>query len=347
MGYMPSLSSNKPPSQPHGIPQPSLPPVRSLAGSPKSALLVEDVECLSSFFWRCLDGEGYAVRTASSSEEGLRLYRDLGPFNVVLINYEVPQRRGLKIDFLEPQTNGIELALAIRGIDSAQGIIIAANAFSSTTEVPRPPEAMHIPVLANFSVCQLRSLLEKIEVDRAINALTSADFLRLRQIAKSLIRILGRAARGRDSEDLLGEAVCRSLIGAGNAQNGRHWNRKVPFVLHLAGAMKSIASMWKRQWKERETYLVSELPMVDAEGQEHFPLDNLPSLLAPVDHRLVEKDEEEKLLAMFEDDHEATLVLRGLMDGLNRTEIMGKSGICANKYAAAVKRIRLKFTQDN
>jgi CheY-like chemotaxis protein len=209
---------------------------------------------LSSFLRRYLDEEGYAIPTARSCAEAFRLYRDFGPFNVVLINYHVPERNGLQIDPLESQTNGIELALAIRALDPIQGIIVAANSFRNASEVPRPHEAMDIPLLVDLSIYQLRPLLEKIEVERAINALTSADSLRLEQFAKSLIRVPGRSAGGRDWEDLLAEALYRSLIGAGDPQNGRHWNRKVPFVQHLAGAMRSIASVWKHQCREKQTY---------------------------------------------------------------------------------------------
>jgi CheY-like chemotaxis protein len=338
--HVPSLIGNAPPNRPD---PPSFPLPQSLAGSPKSALLVEDAQCLSSFLRRYLEKEGYVVRTACSGEEGLRLYRDFGPFNVVLINYCVPKREGATTDPLEPQTHGIELALAIRAINSAQGMIVAAISFRSASDVPRPPEALDIPLLVDLSVSQLRTLLEKIEVDRAINTLTSAELLGLQQFAKVLIRLLGRGARGKDWEDLLGEALYRSLIGAGDPQNGRHWNRKVPFVQHLAGAMRSIASMWKRQGKEQRTYLISELAVCDSEGQEHSPLDNLPSLLVPIDQRLAEKAEEERILAIFEDDPEATSILRGWMDGLKKSEIMARGGIAARRYAATVNRIRLKL----
>jgi CheY-like chemotaxis protein len=339
-----SFVSNTPRSQPHETPERSFTQPRSLAGSPKTALLVEDVECLSSFLRRYLEEEGYAVRTACSTEEGLRLYRDFGPFNVVLINYHVPQRKGRQIDPLQPQTNGFELALAIQTLDSAQGIIVAANSFRNASEVPRPPQAMDIPVLVDLSIYQLRSLLEKIEVDRAINALTSADLLRLEQFAKSLIRILGRSARG-DWEDLFGETVYRSLIGAGDPQNGRHWNRNVPFVQHLMGAMKSIANMWKRQFRDKHTYLVSQLRLRDSEGQDHSLLD-CSSSQVPVDQRLIEKAEEDRILAMFEDDPEATLVLRGWMDGLRKSEIMAKGGLVGRAYVATVKRIQRKLAED-
>jgi len=40
-------------------------------------------------------------------------------------------------------------------------------------------------------------------------------------------------------------------MGAEDAQNGRHWNRRVSFVQHLAGAMSSIANVWKRQLRSK------------------------------------------------------------------------------------------------
>ena len=342
MGLL-SFIDNTPPSQPDHNLEPPAPPARSINASPKSALVVENDRCLSIFLSRCLKDEGYAIRTASNTEEGLRLYRDFGPFNVVLIDYCAPQRNGHGTDPLAPQTRGIELALAIREIDSSQGIVIAAFAFSTAVEVPRPPEAMHFPILVDCSVLQLRGSLEKIEVDRAIKTLTSADLLRLRQFAKLLVQGIGRAARGRDWEDLLEEALYRTLIGARDTQNGRHWNRKVPFVQHLAGAIKSIASVWKRQFRENDTYLVSELAMCDAEGQEHSPIDNVPSSCVPADRRLIEKSDEERMFALLGDDVGARQVLRGIIDGLKKSDIKLAYGLDEKKYLAATRRIRVKL----
>jgi CheY-like chemotaxis protein len=99
---------------------------RSINGSNKSALLVENSDSLLTFLKRSLNDEGYAVRTATNSQEGLRLYHDCGPFNVVLINYCVPRSNGDEIDCREPQTHGIDLAMAIRQSNPLQGIVIAA-----------------------------------------------------------------------------------------------------------------------------------------------------------------------------------------------------------------------------
>jgi len=321
-----------------------LTPTRNISASPKSALLVESDESLTSFLRRSLEDERYAVRTAANSEEGLRLYRDCGPFNVVLIDYCVRPSDGVRIDYLAPwQTHGIGLASAIRQIHPSQGIIVAALAYQNAGEVLRPRELMHIPVLIDVCNFRLRGLLEKIEVDRAIEALTSPELLRLRHFAAFHVRGLGRAARGRTGEDLLQEALMRTLIGAEDVQKGRHWNRDVPFAWHLIGAMQSISNQWKRQFKDMEPYLISEFPVRDVEGQENSPIDNVASVDAAADQRLIEKDEEDRVLTIFKDDLEATQVLHDFMDGLKKSEIKSKYGLDETKYVAAVKRIRMKL----
>jgi hypothetical protein len=88
------LSCPEPPGSPLPPPKPPdppLPPPRSIDASPKSALLVESDASLLNFLRTSLKNEEYAVRTAANSEEGLRLYRDFAPFNVVLVDYCVPQ----------------------------------------------------------------------------------------------------------------------------------------------------------------------------------------------------------------------------------------------------------------
>ena len=346
MTHLLSFTDTRPPSRsPEHLPEPSSPP-RNINDSSKKALLVENDSSLLHILRRSLTDEGYAVRTPENSEEGLRLYRDCAPFNVVLINYLVPQNKKVQIDVLaELQTNGTALATAIREINPTQKIIIAALDYRNAGEVPRPRELMHLPIL--ISICKLRGLLKKIEVDRAIEALTPSELQRLQQFADFRVRGLGRAARGRTGEDLLGEALLRTLIGAEATRKGRHWNKNVDFVWHLAAAMRSISNCWKRQFEaavqrmEPESYLIPALPVQDAEGQEHSPLDTLACGDTAADQRLIEKEEEDWVLTLFKDDAEATQVLQGLLDGLKKNEILSKFGLAENKYAAAVKRIRL------
>lgn len=343
MGYSLSFIDSTQSPKPHGHPEPCSPPTRSINTASKSALLVESDESLANFLRRRLKDEGYAVRTASNSEEGLRLYRDCAPFNVVLIDYFVTQGSGVGIDCLAPQTKGVELAMAIHDIDPLQGLIIAAFAYRSAGEVPRPPEAMHIPLLLDSNIYQLRGLLEKMEIDRAIKTLTSSDLLRLQRFAQFRVRGLGRAASGRDWEDLLGEALYRTLMGTKDTQSGRHWNRRVPFVQHLAGAISSIASLWKRQFKEKNTFLISELSVHDPEGKEYSPFDDVPSGCTAADDRLIKSSEENLAFSMLQDSPDASQVFRGLVEGLSKSEIMSRDGLDEKRYTAAVRRIRVKL----
>jgi hypothetical protein len=101
---------------------------------------------------------------------------------------------------------------------------------------------------------------------------------------------------------------------------------------------------------EPEAYLIPALPVYDAEGQEHSPLEDVSqeksltfSAPAAAYQLLIEKDEEDRVLRMFKDDPEATQVLHGLLDGLKKNEILSKYGLGEKQYAAAVKRIRVKL----
>jgi len=348
MAHLPSFIDTRPqfetpqPPAPPNPPEPPNPPTKNINAAPKTALLVENDPSLLNFFRTFLKNDGYAVRTAANSEEGLRLYCDCAPFNVVLINYCVPPRKGVGTDYLaELQTHGIGLAMEIRQINPSQGIIIAALAYRNAGEVPRQRELMHIPLLTDPRNSQLRSLLERIEVDRAIEALTASELVRLQRFADFRVRGLGWAADGRTGDDLLGEALLRTLIGAEATLKGRHWNRDVDFVQHLIRAMESISSCWRRQFKNKEVYLIRELPKHDAEGQEHSPLDTVASGDVLAEQRLIEKDDEDRVLARFKDDPEATQVLQGLLDGLKKIEIMTRYGLAEKKYTAAAKRIRV------
>jgi hypothetical protein len=189
---------------------------------------------------------------------------------------------------------------------------------------------------------QLRGLLERIEIDRAIKTLTSSDLARLQRFAKFRVRGLGRAASGRDWEELLGEALYRTLKGTDDVQNGRHWNRRVPFVQHLAGAMSSIASLWKRQFKEN-TYLISELSVNASEGKERSPFDDVPSGCTAADEHLIKRGEEDRVFSLLQDSPDASQVFRGLADGLKKNEIIARYGLDEKRYAAAVRRIRVRL----
>ncbi len=289
MAYLLSFNDPTPlfePPQPHEAP---LPPIKGISHSRKSALVVGMRGEYAKELLRLLKHslrEGYAVRTAKNCEEGLRLYHDF-PFHIVLIDYCVPQTGSVVVDFLMPQTTGVGFAMAIREINPAQSMIIAAFSYQNAEEVQRPSELMNIPVLVDIR--NLRNLVKRLDVDRAIDDLTRTDWLRLRRSADFRILGLGRAARGRTGHDLLDEALVRTLMGTEPTENGRHYNKNVHFVRYLTEAMRSIANSWKRTFHENEAYLASEVLRFDGKAQT-FSLDNVASAHLAADERLIAKE---------------------------------------------------------
>ena len=158
-------------------------PPTPMNGRNKSALVIEHDHSLSRMFKKLLECEHYVVRTACDGEDALHLYRDCGPFEVVLIDYGMPRK------------NGINIALDILKQDPTQPMIIIAPDYRSEDEVPRRKELMHVPSSSRheqFSLAKsfLRTLqpwATREEVDRAIEALTTAELLRLKQFGEGRV----------------------------------------------------------------------------------------------------------------------------------------------------------------
>jgi len=346
MAHVLSLTDTRPqfeidaPFQPPNSTEPPLPPLKSITTAPQTALVVAN-EFLVTLLRRCFEAEGYTVRIASNTDEGLRLYRDFGPFNAVIIEYDAPQCDGVKIDCLLPQTSGKNLAADILHIKPAQGIIFAAPAYRSPDDLSLPQELIHIPVLIDISIFQLRTLLSTLEVRRAIEALTVGDRLRLMSFARYRIRALGRAAYNSPAEDvledLLAEALLKTLTG------DRRWNRDFPFVWHLKESMRSIFDCWMKKRENKETYLFTEISKPNAQGEESSPLENVASHQPTADRRLQAKEEVARIFKLFTGDTEATQVLQGWCDDLKPNEIRQKYGFDEKRFVSAKKRIRLKI----
>lgn len=331
------------------------------AGS-RSALVVENDKSLLTVISELLKREGFKVRSARDGEEGLRLFNLFAPFDVVLIDYYVPQTAGAEIDYSAPQKDGIDLALAVRKINPTQGMIIAAFDYQCEDEVPRPRELMQVPVLV--STLHLRNLLAKFrywatreEIDKALSMLSPAQWLKLHRFAEWRARGLGRSAGDRKGQDLLQEALLSTFIGAQGNGSGRRWNKRVDFVMHLTGAMRGISSHCKDKSDDWQV-LECETVKCDAEGQALSPLENMgqgdtpderfrfavaESFQPAAERRLIAKEEIERMFTLFKNDKEATLALQGLSEGKKKAEIMQRYELTAKQYDAATKRIRAKL----
>jgi hypothetical protein len=177
------------------------------------------------------------------------------------------------------------------------------------------------------------------EVNRAIEALTCAELLRLKHYAVWRVCGLGRAGRVYSWEDLLSEAKLSTLEGAANNGGGRRWHQNVDLVTHLVGAMRSISSHWKRDFDEQEAELESELETRSKEG-DWAPLDHVPSNGATPESELIRRELLDRLSSQYPTDSAEGRVVAGWKKDLTASEIMESNNLKKSEYQRAVEQIR-------
>lgn len=190
------------------------------------------------------------------------------------------------------------------------------------------------------------------EVLRAIDALSDAENERIEQFAINRIHRVGRAAAGRDHEDLLQDAVTSLINGT------RHWypDAGVSFALCLIGAVRSLSSAWAGHRKRnadspRYAGLDSELSFKTDEGRLSSPLETSASPAPNAEERAVEdtvrateiaeaKMLADRILESFADDEPATYVLMGFEDGLTGPEIRAALNMSEPQYRTVTRKIQ-------
>jgi hypothetical protein len=140
----------------------------------------------------------------------------------------------------------------------------------------------------------------KHEVDRAINTLTPTERLKLKHFAAWTVWGLGTASCGRSWEDLLGEAIATTLAGARNNGRGRTWRiANVDFVTHLSGAMRSIASHWRRDFREGKAHPESEVLTCTDDDDQISRLNQIASTDPSPESELIVRDILDRLSRKF------------------------------------------------
>lgn len=172
--------------------------------------------------------------------------------------------------------------------------------------------------------------LDPEEFRAAVDALSPDDRLKLTLIERPFLR--GTSLR---KDDLLNEAVCRTLLGKRNCP------RHVPVMAFLIKVMRSLASHERtRRKKEASTDDVEAVEARVASG-----LGTLPRA-ASAEEALIEAQERaedigmDDILALFEDDAEATAVLRGLNEDLKGKGLRERTGLDQGRLDYAKKRIK-------
>jgi RNA polymerase sigma-70 factor (ECF subfamily) len=166
------------------------------------------------------------------------------------------------------------------------------------------------------------------EVRAALLGLSSADSVRLKQIAKL------RAPRtGMEWTDLLNEAFARALGGQ------RQWPIGVPFVAFIAQTMRSIAS----DERSSSDFVVSLDEVQADEGLGRSDGELTPSTDVTPERELSAKQQLGQVQALFEDDPVSLAILVATAEDMAPDAIQNQLGLSAKQYASALRKIRRRL----
>jgi DNA-directed RNA polymerase specialized sigma24 family protein len=159
-------------------------------------------------------------------------------------------------------------------------------------------------------------------VSRALAALSEIDLLRLRALARLRARGL---PPGIDWSDLLNEALARALDGS------RQWPPGVPFLVFLAGVMRSVCDeVWRR--RRREAALLAFGAEADAR--------DVACQAADQERVLAACEAVAAIHRLFAGDRVALLIVAGLANGQSAEDIRVLHGMTPAEYNSARRRMR-------
>lgn len=165
------------------------------------------------------------------------------------------------------------------------------------------------------------------EIEKAIGALRPADLVRLGKVASFRARALTAAGLGQSGEDLLQEAIKRTLAGQ------RHWRKAIPFVTHLVATMRSIAN---HALEPLQGAVLVSITAEDLQQIPGAPKASDPERLAAVRERF------QHIRRRFDDDDddEVGLVLEGLGAGMKGIDIQRDLNLTPQQYETILLRLR-------
>jgi DNA-directed RNA polymerase specialized sigma24 family protein len=186
---------------------------------------------------------------------------------------------------------------------SARPVSTAARAFEMTTV-----STIGLPTTGPEPAA---AALSSAEAGAAIRALAAADKIALMKIAR-----LYAKKTPYDHEDLLQEAMCRVLSGA------RAWPRGLAALPFLWGVVRSIAWEWR-----------NEAPDAMPDGGDP----------AGEERRAIAGLDVAKIIALFDDDPTAQIIVRGMMEGARGAELQELSGLDRTDYESKRTKIRRRI----
>lgn len=168
------------------------------------------------------------------------------------------------------------------------------------------------------------------EIADAIRTLTPADLARLRKVAG----VYARSQIG--PKDLLQEAFVRAL-------DGRSCPAHVDVVKFLAEAMRSIAD----GEGEKVEHRLPRVSIVSKTGEPLTEALNCPDPAPSAEDGMISDASaaliRSKILALFEDDPIAQIIVEGMMEEMNAEELHELSGLDKTGYDSKRKLIRRRI----
>lgn len=164
------------------------------------------------------------------------------------------------------------------------------------------------------------------EIADAIQTLSDADWIRLRKVANAYSR--GRAI---EAEDLLQEAMRRALDG------GRNCPEDVGVVKFLAEVMRSIAHAAKETAANQPQLVPVANHSIDETAVDP------PGPTPGVEDNLQGNQEAAAILALFDDDETAQIMLEGMMEGMQGEDLKELTDLDQTAYQSKRKLIRRRI----
>ena len=166
------------------------------------------------------------------------------------------------------------------------------------------------------------------EVIEATHALSETDYKKLILIAGFFWRQRTLKNYALQPEDLLSEAVVRTLTGQ------RRWRKtQVSVIKHLDRTMESISSPWLERGMKYGEVLENLKTMQQAE--------RAPG--STIEKQLMAREQLAAMAELFRDDPEAWRLLQQKAEGKTAPEIRKALGISTTGYETISKRIRRAF----
>lgn len=182
-------------------------------------------------------------------------------------------------------------------------------------------------------MCDTDEHASDLEVEAAIRNLHPADFVRLHHVADLLACSLVGLGLGVSSDDLLQEAIVRTLGG------NRRWRLSVTFVNHLIATMRSIANHTRDELK---TAIV-----VDRAHDESSPelFDGWGMAPRAPDPREIAMIRQliKQMLTRSADPPEVQRFIECLLEGMSGQAIQRELGIGEDQYQAIMTRLRRRI----